>query len=400
MTDETQTVEVDKAQVETEIKKIGEELRAYVEKSGKEVEESGKVATETKNAVQALSEKWHETDQRLLAIEQMGGGSEAKTRKTAGAEFAGSEEFKAMQEGRASRARFETKTALINATQNSSQPLVPADHLGQIAALPFRSFDVWNAIPKGSTASNVVTWPRATRTNNAGPQVGGSPEAFENVTKPESAYSFTLIERPVRTIAHFLPVSTQVMEDSPFLESFLNVDMVDGLREEVEDQCLSGSGANGNLSGLLTEATAYAEESPIVAASKTGELEIRSAIRQLQEANYMASHIVLSPRQWFSLESSRINAGTDDRYIWANPQDASDKRLWGVPVIVTNAMNDTQFLVGDMSQCMAFEKSGISFQAAYQDSTNFQKNMVTLRAECRLSLVVKRTEAFVVGTFS
>lgn len=398
MTDETNVVEVDKAQVEAELKKVSDELRDFVKKSAEEVKATGETATETKNAVQKLSEQWKETDERLVAIEQATHSiGEGRNTKTAGQQFTDSAEFKAMKDGQAARAQFETKATLTNATQDTAQPLVGADRLPGVEALPFNALNIWNAIPKGRTGSNVVVWPRATRTNNAGPQVGGPPEAFEGVTKPESAYTFDLIERPVRTMAHFLPVSTQVMEDSLFLESFLNADMVAGLADEVQDQCLGGSGSNGNLSGLLTEATPYDVESP-EEPSQTIPVRIRSALRQLEVANYMASHIVMNPTDWYRAEVDRINAGTDDRFIWSNPQNAADRRLWGVPVLVSNAMTEGSFLVGDMSQCTAFEKSGISFQAAYQDSTNFRENLVTLRAECRLTLVVKRTEAFVTGS--
>ena len=397
MTDVVETVSVDKAQLESEIKSISKDLREFVTKSSEEVKATGTVATETKAAVQKLSEQWAETDKRLVAIEQAShSAGESKARQSLGEQFTNSAEFKAMQSG-ASRAQLEIKTTLTNATLNSQQPLVPADHRG-IEALPFNALNVWTAIPKGRTASNVIVWPRATRTNNAGPQVAGSPEVYtEGATKPESAYSFSLIERPVRTLAHFLPVSTQVMEDSPFLESFLNSDMVMGLADEVQNQCLTGSGAKGNLSGLVTEATAYAPSASPDPGASNNLVRIRSAIRQLEVANFRPSHIVLNPVDWFNLEIERINPGSDDRYIWSNPQDSGDRRLWGVQVLVANAMTAGSFLVGDFGQAMAFEKNGISFQAAYQDASNFRQNLVTLRAECRLAMVVKRTEAFITG---
>ena len=171
------------------------------------------------------------------------------------------------------------------------------------------------------------------------------------------------------------------------------------LLEEVEDQALSGSGAGGNLSGLITEATAFADTSPTVA-SQNNLGRIRSAIRQLQEANYEPTHLVLNPTDWYYLEVARVTAGTDDRYVWANPQNAGDRRLWGVPVIVTNTISTGTYLIGDFNQAMLFEKGGISFQAAYQDGDNFKQNMVTLRAETRCALAVKRTEAFVTGSIT
>ena len=55
------------------------------------------------------------------------------------------------------------------------------------------------------TTSNLIEFTRENAfTNNAGPTVSGSPQAFENVTKPESAITFTLINvetDPDRTAA-------------------------------------------------------------------------------------------------------------------------------------------------------------------------------------------------------
>lgn len=388
-------------EIKAAMKQNSEEIKTLIADASGKAEKAGRTADETVNRLEALVAESKKLDTRLASIEQAQHGvSEGKARETLGEQFTKSDAFKAMIEGRNTVAKVEFKTALVNATLNTSQPLVPSDMVAGPQALPFREFTIYNLLPKGTTASNHVTFPRATRTNNAGPQNVASPTAYtEGSTKRESAYSFTQVGRPILTLAHTLPVSTQIMEDAPFLESWLNTDMVTGLMEEVEDQALLGSGTQGNLSGLVTEADAFADTSPTVAGANNL-TRIRSAIRQLQIQNFNPNFIVLSPTDWYLLEVERVAAGTDDRYIWANPQNAGDKRLWGVPVIVSNAISDGTYLIGDINQAMLFEKGGISFQAAYQDGDNFKQNMVTLRAETRCALIVKRTEAFVTGSIT
>lgn len=66
----------------------------------------------------------------------------------------------------------------------------------------------------------MVTFTReASFTNNAGSQTGGSPNSGENIGKPESAATYELISKPVETLAHWLPVSHQLMDDAPAFPS-------------------------------------------------------------------------------------------------------------------------------------------------------------------------------------
>jgi len=57
----------------------------------------------------------------------------------------------------------------------------------------------------------ISDYPKHIVTNNAGPQRDtASPlAAIENVSKPESAVTFTLASTPVVTLAHFIPVDLQ-----------------------------------------------------------------------------------------------------------------------------------------------------------------------------------------------
>jgi HK97 family phage major capsid protein len=399
MSDQEQAV-FDEVQLKAALKENHDEVKDLIEKANAEAKEALSVSTETKAAIEAAVEEGKKFDQRLADLEQARSGITEHENLSIGAQFVASDGFKAMQEGRAQATKFEVKTTLTNATINMVQPLVAPEHIGTPYHLPERQLSVWDALPKGRTGSNIIAWPRETYTNNAGPQIGtSSPQAYtEGGTKPESAFSYTQVTRPVQTIAHFLPVSTQFMEDTDGMESYLNNRLVYGLREELEDQALLGTGANGNLSGLVTEATAFAAESPDTTGSRDLDI-LRSAIRQLQIQNYSPSHFVINPADWYAIDIVKVNAGTDDRYIIGNPAATLAPRVWGLPVIVSNAITAGTFLLGDFNNgAMVFEKSGISFQAAYQDASNFRQNLVTLRAEARLALCVWRTEAFVTGS--
>jgi HK97 family phage major capsid protein len=302
-----------------------------------------------------------------------------------------------MQEGSTGRARMELKTAIINAT-GQNQPLVQSDRdVSGVYHTPNRNLRIRDLLPSRTTSSNLVEFTRESSfTNNAGPQIGGSPEAYENVTKPESAIAFSLVNVPVVTLAHFIPASTQVLDDSQMLSSHINGRLMYGLKLKEETQLLSGTGSNHQLNGLITQATSYAAQSPDLVQNEID--KIRDAVRQLQASEYMPDFVVLNPVDWYDIEIAKVNAGTDDRYLVGDPRNMMTPNIWGMPVVVTNSISAGTFLVGSRNACEIADRQMAVVEASREDSTNFQKNMVTIRAEERLALCVFRTEAFVTGS--
>ena len=376
-----------------------EAIEKATEQANGELQEVGKVNEETKGQLKALTEQYDALYERLQVVEQKGASVfEASEAESLGSQFIKSDGFKAMQEGGAGRTRMEIKTAIINAT-GQNQPLVQSDRdMSGIYTTPNRNLRIRDLLPTRTTSSNLVEFTRENAfTNNAGPQVGGSPEAYENVTKPESAITFTLVNEPVVTLAHFIPASVQVLDDSPMLESHINGRLMYGLKLKEETQLLSGTGSNHQLNGLITQATAYAARSPLL----TNEMDIiRDAIRQAQASEYSPDFLVLNPSDWYDIEIVKTgNTATDIRYVVGDPRGGMmPPNLWGLPIVITNSISAGTFLIGSRNAAEIADRQMAAIEASREDSTNFRKNMVTIRAEERLALCVFRTEAFISGS--
>lgn len=386
-----------KAGLEAALSSKMDEFKGSVDKANEEAKNAGSVAAETVKTLEAQGEKMDDIIGRLQDIEQNGikGAADDGEGEDFGRKFVDSDHFKSLAEGRSSRAKVEFKTAIINAT-GQNQPLVPADRLTGFQTTPNRVLSIRDIIPSSSTTSNLIEFVRENVfTNNAGPQVGGSPEQFENVTKPESGITFTLQTAAVTTLAHWIPASKQVLEDSPSLQSFINGRLMYGLKLKEETQLITGNGSNGNLNGFHTQATAYSTQSPEL----TNEIDIvRDMIRQAQVAEYMPDYIVMNPNDWHDIEVRKVGSA-DDRYVVGNPRQLMGSPLWGLPVVVTNSMTSGQVVVGSFGMgCEIKDRNQASVEVSLEDSTNFQKNMVTIRAEERIAFVVYRTEAFIKAT--
>lgn len=382
--------------VEKKIVEKFDEIEKATKQANTELKELGEVKVETKAKLDAMAKQYDDLYNRVQAVEQKGAITTQKDDYyNLGEEFIKSDAFQSMVSGATGRARMEIKTAIINAT-GQNQPLVPSDRdTSGIYTTPNRNLRLRDVIRSRPTSSNLIEFTRENAfTNNAGPTVSGSPQQFENVTKPESAINFTLVNVPVVTLAHFIPASVQVLDDSPMLASHINGRLMYGLKLKEETQMVTGTGANGQLNGLYTQATAYTIASP----TRTNEIDIlRDAIKQAQVAEYMPDFIVLNPVDWFDIEIRKVGTG-DARYVVGDPNNMRPMSLWGLPVIVTNSITSGTFLIGSSIAAEIADRQQAVVEASREDSTNFQKNMVTIRAEERLALCVFRTEAFIKGS--
>ena len=376
------------------------ELKSWMEKANGEIAESKAVEGETKSALEKLAVKSSELTDKCLEMERklsMGmTGSNGEKQDTAGELLVKSDSFKAMQEGRSKFARVEVKTAIVNAT-GQNQPLVPSQRVAGIINNPNRILTIRDLLPVGRTTSNLVEYTKENVfTNNAGPQYS-SPD-YENVTKPESGITFTLASAAVATLAHFIPVSRQVLDDSAQLESYVNGRLVYGLKLEEEDQLLNGNGTSGNLGGLLKSGNYTAYNRAVTGDTKLD--TIRRALTQAQLSEFTADAIVLNPADWETIELQKSSYG---EYIFGGdmgPIDALGPRIWGKRVVATNSITAGTFLVGSfMMGAQIWDRQDAAVQISYEDGDNFKKNMATILAEERLALTVYRPAAFISGSF-
>ena len=394
----------------TEIKALAEvqgtllnttrELKSWMEKANGEIAESKAVEGETKSALEKLAVKSSELTDKCLEMERKLSlgmtGANGEKQDTAGEMLVKSDSFKAMQEGRSKFARVEVKTAIVNAT-GQNQPLVQSQRLAGIINNPNRVLTIRDLLPVGRTTSNLVEYTKENVfTNNAGPQYS-SPD-YENVTKPESGITFTLASAAVATLAHFIPVSRQVLDDSAQLESYVNGRLVYGLKLEEEDQLLNGNGTSGNLGGLLKSGNYTAYTRAVTGDSKLD--TIRRALTQAQLSEFTADAIVLNPADWETIELQKSSYG---EYIFGGdmgPIDALGPRIWGKRVVATNSITAGTFLVGSFTMgAQIWDRQDAAVQISYEDGDNFKKNMATLLAEERLALTVYRPAAFISGSF-
>ncbi|EFN5317577.1 phage major capsid protein, partial [Escherichia coli] len=253
-----------------------------------------------------------------------------------------------------------------------------------------RRLTIRDLLAQGRTSSNALEYVREeVFTNNAD-------VVAEKALKPESDITFSKQTANVKTIAHWVQASRQVMDDAPMLQSYINNRLMYGLALKEEGQLLNGDGTGDNLEGLNKVATAY--DTSLNATGDTRADIIAHAIYQVTESEFSASGIVLNPRDWHNIALLKDNEG---RYIFGGPQAFTSNIMWGLPVVPTKAQAVGTFTVGgfDMAS-QVWDRMDATVEVSREDRDNFVKNMLTILCEERLALAHYRPTAIIKGTFS
>jgi HK97 family phage major capsid protein len=383
------------------LKKATDDVRIFAEKAQGEIKTFGDLTRETKEHADKALMEMNDISARLSDLEQKvvrrgGVQHEPETLKSIGQHVVDNDDVKTRllagpQKGTVNF-KVDTKTILSatgtwGSTASVTNSLVVPDRQIGTLPLPMRPLTIRDLVSPGQTTSNAIEWAiQTTRTNNAA-------VVAENALKPSSNYVWDLRSYPVRTLAHLVKASRQILDDAPGLQSTIDAEMRYGLAYAEEVEMLNGDGTGAHLLGIIPQAASYS-----AAFSLTGETaidRIRLAMLQGVLALFPVSGIVLHPTDWTKVETLKDATG---RYLIGDPQGQITPRLWGLPVVSSLAMTAGTFLVGAFKMgAQVFDRLNVEVLISTENNDDFEKNMVTIRCEERLAFIVKRPTAFVTG---
>lgn len=378
----------DLAQIHKQLDGIDGVLKAYTEKSEAEIKDIGKQSTETKTALEALATRQHELAADLLFLKQRNTAPAEENRvETLGQQFVKSSGYVAFNSGSANKARFEFKSTLTG-----SDTTVAPDRKPGIVGLVRQPLTLENFLPKVPTQAAAIEYTKETGfTNNAA-------ETAEGASKPESAITWSLINQPVATVAHWIKISRQLAADAPALAAFVDERMRYGVDRRVETQLVSGDGVSPNIAGFMKSGnyTAHGIADAALGSVLKKLVLIRTIMGNLEAAGFVPDGIILNPADWASIDIALFTtaAGQTMRSI----NELGQPVLFGVPVVSSVGMAADTVAVGAFRQaCTIYDREQLTVDMSESDSDNFTKNLITIRAERRLALAVERPAAIVAG---
>lgn len=356
--------------IKAENAKINEALKATA--SATEVQAAVKAADDSAKKVNEFSARIIELEQKLG--EQVKAGKASP--QTLGEMVVKSDAYKSFASGATQKFRIEanTITGQTGSPPANSDVLVEPQRLNGIIPLAYRALTVLDVLPSGVTTSNSIEVTREnSNTNNAA-------ETAEGDTKPESAITYNLLNVPVRTIATWLKVSKQVLDDSAQLQSHIDTRLRHMALLRYQNQIVAGNGTNQNISGILDSGN----HTVFNAVSGENELDgLNRMIEAVRAADYTPTAIMLNTADFHAIERLKVGS-SDDRYIIGNPNSGMAPTIWGLPVIVSNSITSGTAIVGDFARAYTvWNRQGAVVEMFEQDGTNVQQNLITIRSELR-----------------
>jgi len=332
-------------------------------------------------------------------------GAPRKGTGSIGAQFVGSEEYKTLIRGGMRRGASWSSGAIecfdpypgyqMRATTLTEDPasggklLVP-DYQPGILPLLFKRLVVADLMAAGTTNSNSIIYMIETTFTNAAAAVA------EGAAKPESALVFDQRTDPVAKIAHWIPVTEELLEDVTAIAAYIDARLRLGVALAEEDQLLNGNGTPPNIMGVMNRsglATAVVRNAGATPPETNAEAILRQITAIATTAFVYPDGVVMNPTNWFSTVTMKDTQG---HYFGFGPfQTVPTATLWGTPVAVTPSIVANTALVGafgTMSQ--VYRRGGLRVEASNSHQDYFIKNLVAIRAEERLALCVYRPGAF------
>ena len=373
------TAEILKALDQVEAK-----LTAISVKADGEAATVGKISADTKTALDAIGVQQRELADRLLSVEQRATATKEETKISSwGEQLIKNTRYGDFAGGNLNKLRVEIKNTLTG----SDTTVAPQRNAGIVggAVLPFAMEAL---LPSTTTTSNAIEFTKeASFTNSAA-------EAAEGAAKAESALTWSLVNMPVSTVAHWIKISKQLAADAPALAAYVNTRMRYGVNQKVDTQLVVGDGTAPNISGTYDTGnyTAHGIADAALGTTFKKFVLIRKIMASLYSAGYPADAIVLNPADWAAMEIELMTTAAGQTLY--SVAEGGQPRLFGVPVIQAIGMAADTLQVGRFSEAyMVYNREGVVVEMSDSDSDNFTKNLITLRAERRLALATEKPAA-------
>ena len=186
-------------------------------------------------------------------------------------------------------------------------------------------------------------------------------------------------------VACHIKESDEYISDYPFLTSAINGRLLYELGLVEQNKLVTDLlGTSGIQTGT------YAANAT---ATDIADAILQAAMDVQNSSGFAADAILINPADWYAL---RIAKDGEYRYYGGGFFGAQNvPNLWGINVCVSPAVAAGTIVVGAYKTCASVvQNGGVSVEAVNTNEDDFVKNLMTIRAEERLALAVRRPAGF------
>lgn len=253
----------------------------------------------------------------------------------------------------------------------------------------YRELTIFDLITVGETNSDVVAYVRQGAHTNAAavtPQATGTGNGTG--AAPESNFVLSRQTATVKAITHFEAAAREALADAGQMRTLLETFGRYGLNEEAEDQIVAGDGVGDNFTGILGDAntTAQAWDTNLIVTTR----KARTKVRFTGKAR--ANGYLLHPNDWEDLDLLQDN---EARYFFGGPSQLGTPRLWGLPVVESEAVTEGYGVCADFRLAIAWMRENPMVSISDSHSDFFIRRLIAMLFEMRMAFALIRPAAFV-----
>lgn len=375
------------------------ELKEQHSQASKELKEQ--VLAKSEEGVQAAHKRFEEVDAQLAELQAKGAELEAKIKQQSNGD-AKPEHFndvlaktldensdKIAKYSKGDKVTFEMKAAGNMSTSNfagTSYANITTDYRQSVLPLPTERIWMRDVLPSGTTSANNIWYPKHTGGE-------GKADVWSSGNKPQMDFDFTGVNDPVRWIAGIVKVPREMLDDVPWLKSFLQQNMLLSLYKTENYEILNGDGTGDHLKGIIPQATAYDGDYTIAV-----ERLVDAGYGQIDEANGAANVVMLHPRDAVAIALNKAS-GSGEYDLPPGTVGFVNGRLTiaGMTVVRTKEITKGQFLVGDNMASQFVTRLKPELQMFEQNEDDARNNLIMFRIEERAALATYYPQWWVKG---
>jgi HK97 family phage major capsid protein len=247
-----------------------------------------------------------------------------------------------------------------------------------LASRPVQLLDFLPMIPTSQTS--IAFMQQTTRTNNAAGKAEAT--AFD-----EAVLAWTAATSPIEKVGVFIPVTEVQLEDEPQMMSIIQDDLALMVRQELDRQITVGSGGTPTITGIFAQ-------SSIQTQAKGTDTTLDALLKAITKVNVTgranANVVVLHGTDHQNLALQRT---ADGLYILGDPSNVPMTRVWGLPIVKSEALTVTNGLVLDSRYFKVFLRKDVTVAVSDSHASLFIANTLTMRAHVRAGLAALRQTA-------
>jgi HK97 family phage major capsid protein len=304
------------------------------------------------------------------------------------------DELKAMKEKSGASVQIQLKAVGTMALSTNTTGQIPqAERETGITRIVRRNPFILELVNVGTIMSNVWEWVEQKNVE------GGSAMTAEGAAKSQTDFDLVVASANVKKVTAYIKVTKEMLDDVALLRSEIDQELTELINLRIDDQLLNGTGLTVNLTGIVTNATAWSAGAFALAIPEPTNYDVlATAINQIRVNLFEPNYIVMHPTD---VTKMKLSKASDGHYVLPPFSSVDGTTVEGIRVVANTGVTIDKFLVGDFSKAGVRFKEGLTINVGYEND-DFTKNLVTILAEARLVQRVKSNHygAFVYGDFS